>query len=229
MNPVTYPCTPNKRKLSEKRDDDVVITPSLIEDDECDDSPRDTNDFVSTPCMSFESPMKRRRTAIDVARKSQLSPPPMPRIRYRPSTLAGHQFERKGGRPILDIFVSDSNIERRQHEENLSFLEIPTPPSARNETDKDSIPIFGLSPRTTLAPRFPNLLESHPIFGFPEEEESFPRGRLLPALRMRRTYGPKRLSGRMQLIEDLSMPTLAEVTIEQSQRERRNSLPAVAA
>lgn len=233
MDSVAYPCTPNKRKLSDERDDDVVVTPISIDYSDCDDSPRDTDAFVSTPCPSFESPMKRRRTAIDAFHNSQLSPPLMPRLHYRPSTLATHQFERKSGRPILDIFKSNStnNIleDRQPEEDDLSFLAIPTPPSARSETNKEAIPTLGLSPRTTLAPRFPDLVESHLVFEFPDEKENLSRGRLLPALRMRRTHGLRRRSGRKQLIEDLTMPTLSEVTIEQSHRERRDSLPAVAA
>lgn len=221
MDSVAYPCTPNKRKLSEERDDDVIVTPtSLFDEKESDDSPRDTDSYVATPCHCYESPKKRRRTAVDISHSSQLSPPLMPRILYRPSTFASHRYERKSGRPILDIFENKSN---------LSFLAIPSPPSTTSEADKDAIPTFGLSPRTTLAPRFPDLLESHPIFGFPEEKENVSSRRLLPALRMKRTHGSKLRTGRKHLMKELSLPTLNEIATDQSQRMRRLSLPAVAA
>jgi hypothetical protein len=221
MDSIAYPYTPNKRKLSEDRDDDAIVTPSSLFDDmESDDSPRDTDPVVSTPYPCYESPMKRRRTAIDISHSAQLSPPPMPQLRYRPSRLASHRYEHTSGRPILDVFENVSD---------LSFLAIPTPPSAISHTDKDGIPTFGLSPRTTLAPRFPDLLESHPIFGFPDGKENVSSRRRLPALRMRRTNGLKLRTGRKHLDKELSLPTLDEIVTEQSRSERRLSLPAVAA
>lgn len=220
MDPIAYPCTPNKRKLSEDRDDDAIVTPSLLDDRASDDSPRDTDPIVSTPYLCFESPMKRRRTAIDISDSFRLSPPPMPQIRYRPSRLASHRYERMSARPILDVF---------ENVNDLSFLAIPTPPSATSHADQDIIPTFGLSPRTTLAPRFPDLLESHPIFGFPDEKENVSSRRRLPALRMRRTNGLKLRTGRKHLDKELSQPTLDEIATGQSRSERRLSLPAVAA
>lgn len=225
MDSIAYPFTPNKRKLSEERDDDIIVTPSSsFDDSECDDSPRDVDSFVSTPCPCFESPMKRRRTFIDALHKSQLSPPLMPRLHYRPSTLAAHQHERQSGRPVLNLFESSNDND----EEDLSFLAIPTPPSSTSETDNDAIPTFGLSPRTTLVPRLPELMESCRLFGFPNNKENLSSRRRLPALRMRPTR--RRRSENKALIEELSLPTLAEVsTIEQSTPVRRSSLPAVAA
>mmetsp|Transcript_12888 Transcript_12888/g.32472 ORF Transcript_12888/g.32472 Transcript_12888/m.32472 type:complete len:215 (+) Transcript_12888:147-791(+) len=214
MDSVTlYLFTPNKRKLSDERDDDVVVTPSSsFDESDCDDSPRETDTFLSTPCPTFESPLKRRRTSMPALHNSQLSPPLMPRLSYRPSNLATHQNERyTSGRPVLDIFECKSS-----EESNLSFLAIPTPPSAIS--DKDAIPTFGLSPRTTLAPRFPELVDAFPVF--PDEKENLNLRKVLPVLRRRPINAPKR---RLQLIQDLSLPTLAEVP------ERRSSLPAIAA
>jgi len=216
MDSVTsYLFTPNKRKLSDERDDDIVVTPSSSFDEsdcDCDDSPRDTDAFLTTPCPNFESPLKRRRTSMLALHNSQLSPPLMPRLSYRPSNLATHQNERyTSGRPFLDIFECKSGKEA-----NLSFLAIPTPPSATS--DKDTIPTFGLSPRTTLAPRFPGLVDGFPVL--PDEKEKVNSRKLLPVLRMRPMNARKR---RSQLIQDLSLPTLAEVP------ERRSSLPAIAA
>ena len=221
MDSIAYPCTPNKRKLSEERDDDVIVTPiSLFDDKESDDSPRDNDSFVSTPCHCYESPKKRRRTAVDISHSYQLSPPLMPRILYRPSTLASHRHERKSGRPILDVFENKSN---------LSFLAIPSPSATTTEADKDTIPTFGLSPRTTLAPRFPDLLESHPMSGFPDEKENVSSRRLLPALRMKRTHGSKLRTGRKHFMKELSLPTLNEIAADQSRNMKRLSIPAVGA
>jgi len=219
MDSAFYPFTPNKRKLSDERDDDIIVTPSSsFDESECDDSPRENDSFVSTPCPSFESPMKRRRTSIDALHNSQLSPPLMPRLQYRPSTLAGH--------PVLDVFARSSNDETEQPENDLSFLAIPIPSSTNFETDKDTIPTFGLSPRTTLPPRLPELLESCQLFGFRNEKEILSPRRRLPTLRMRPSNA---LRSRKPLIEELCLPTLAEITIGESRHERRSSLPAVAA
>merc|ERR1712100_21532 len=107
-----------------------------------------------------------------------LSPPLMPRLLYRPSTLAAHQHER----PVLNLFESSND---EPVEEDLSFLAIPSPPSATSKTDNDEIPTFGLSPRTTLVPRLPELMESCRLFAFPDEKENLLSRRRLPALRMR--------------------------------------------
>lgn len=219
MDSVFYHFTPNKRKLPDERDDDIIVTPSSsFDESECDDSPRENDFFVSTPCPSFESPMKRRRTSIDTLHNSQLSPPLMPRLQYRPSTLAGH--------PMLNLFESSGNDVTEQPENDLSFLAIPTPPSTNFETDKDTIPTYGLSPRTTLAPRLPELLESCQLFGFRNEKEILSSRRRLPTLRMRPSNA---LRSRKPPSEELCLPTLAEITIGESRHERRSSLPAVAA
>lgn len=218
MDSVTYLFTPNKRKLSEERDDDIVVTPSSsIGESDSDDSPRDSDVFVSTPCPTYESPVKRRRTSIDALRKSQLSPPLMPRLSYRPSKLATHQNERfTTGRPVLDLF---ERMESNPSRQDLSFLAIPTPPSVAS--GKETIPTFGLSPRTTLAPRFPELLDPFPAF--PDEKEYLSSNKQLPFLRRRPINARKHRIGRKQMIEDLSLPTLAKMP------ERRSSLPAMAA
>jgi len=232
--------TPNKRKHCEERDDDIIVTPSSSYDTDSDDSVRDNDVFVSTPCPTFvcESPTKRRKTAMPGP--SQLSPPLMPRFLYRPSSLLSRQKERSHtfapGRPVLDLFDSNSDSSSMEQPENdLSFLAIPTPPSNTSEMDDEKIPTFVLSPRTTLAPRFPELFDSRRLFGphYDEEKENELNGtkrRLLPFLRMRPTSAQKHRSGVNSLIEELSLPTLAKVTLqEQSRPERRSSLPAVAA
>lgn len=220
MDPVTYLFTPtnSKRKLSEERDDDIVVTPSSSFDEtESDDSPRDSDAFLSTPCPVFKSPLKRRRTANNALHNSELSPPLMPRLSYRPSKLAAHQNERfTAGRPVLDIFEYKRSGESQQ---DLSFLAIPTPPSVAS--DEDVIPTFGLSPRTTLAPRFPELLDPFPAF--PDEKEIPKSQNTLPLLKRRPINSRKHRAGRMQLIEELSLPTLSEMP------ERRSSFPAMAA
>jgi len=215
MDSVTYLFTPNKRKLTEERDDDIVVTPSSsISDSDSDDSPRDSDSFVSTPYPAFESPLKRRRIN---AHNSQLSPPLMPRLSYRPSKLATHQNERfTAGRPVVDIF---ERMDRSLVHQDLSFLAIPTPPSV--ESEKNAIPTFGLSPRTTLAPRFPELLDPFPPF--PEEKENSTSSKHLPILRRRPINARRHRIGRKQMIEELSLPTLNEMP------ERRSSLPAMAA
>lgn len=217
--------TPNKRKLRDERDDDIVVTPSSSYDSESDDSTRDTDSFVSTPisaCESTPAPHKRRRMSHDT---SQLSPPLMPRFQYRPSSLIqyndrSHPFAR--GRPVLDIFEGSSTslIEDEQPEDDMSFLAIPTPPSIKSEADDTKIPVFDLSPRTTLAPRFPELMDSHRLFGNPsDEKENDGRRPLLPSLRMRRSRPQEIRVGNKEMLEELSLPTLT----------LRESLPAVAA
>lgn len=232
--------TPNKRKHCEERDDDVIVTPSSSYDTDSDDSVRDTDAFVATPCPTFvcESPTKRRKTSM--AGPSQLSPPLMPRLHYRPSSLLSRQNERSltvaRGRPVLDLFDSNSDSSSMAQPENdLSFLAIPTPPSNTSEMNDETIPTFELSPRTTLAPRFPELFDSRRLFGphYDEEKENELNGtkrRLLPFLRMRPTSAQKHRLGSKPMLEELSLPTLTEVTLrEQSRPERRSSLPAVAA
>lgn len=239
MNTMAHLSTPNKRKLSEERDDDNIVTPSSSYDSDSDDNARDSDAFLSTPCPSFESPLKRRRKSMAVHNGLwQLSPPLMPRINYRSSSLLSHEFGRldsfvSSGRPILDLFESNNN---EQSGNDLSFLAIPTPPSHSSNMNKESIPTFGLSPRTTLAPRFPELHDSHWLFGVHTEKEkenehssSSSSRRLLPSLRMRRSNAPKHYLGNKELMEELSLPTLANITIQESKHERRSSLPAVAA
>lgn len=230
--------TPNKRKHCEERDDDVIVTPSSSYDTDTDDSVRDTEAFVSTPCPTFvcESPTKRRKTAMPGP--SQLSPPLMPRLHYRPSSLLSRQNERSltfaRGRPVLDLFDSDGSS-MEQPENDLSSLAIPTPPSNTSEKDDEKIPTFELSPRTTLAPRFPEMFDSRRLFGphYDEEKENELNGtkrRLLPFLRMRPTSAQKHRLGSKPMLEELTLPALTEVALqEQSRPERRSSLPAVAA
>lgn len=210
------PSTPSKRKLSEERDDDVIVTPSSSYDSENDDNSRDTDTFVSTPCpaslsMPCESPLKRRRTSTADLDHSKLSPPLMPRFKYRHSTPEENRRSQcyLPGRPVLDLFTSEQ--EQPVSDDDLSFLAIPTPPSNTSEIDNSKIPSFGLSPRTTMAPSFPLLLDSRRLFGCSTEvdKENVSRRRILPPLRMR----PQRTQLRKsQLLEELALPTLADVT-----------------
>lgn len=224
--------TPNKRKLSEERDDDAIVTPSSSYGSDIDDNDndRDNEAFISTPCPTYismpcESPSKRRRTSAATLDHSKFSPPLMPRFKYRPSTLEQENGRSKfylPGRPVLDLFTSDS--EQPKNNDHLSFLAIPTPPSNVSEADTSKIPSFGLSPRTTTAPLFPLLLESRQLFGGnigdEKENESVPRRRMLPPLSMR---PQKQGLGKTQLMKELSLPTLFDAT----RPERRSSISAV--
>jgi len=222
------PSTPNKRKLSEERDDDVIVTPSSSYDSDSDDNARDTDSFVSTPIPDYESPLKRRRMSGAALDYSRFSPPLMPRFQYRPSTLEQQNDQSLSftrGRPVLDIFTSDR--EQPENALDLSFLSMPTPPSNVSEMDEAKIPFFALSPRTTMGPPFPYLVEGRRLFvGNAEEEKENGdslRRRILPSLRMRPS---KQQLGKNRMVEELSLPTL---TIRETRRERRSSLPAVAA
>lgn len=208
--------SPNKRKQLEERDDDIIVTPSSsYSDSDSDADTRDTESFLSTPCPAAGSPLKRRRT-MSMPNHSQFSPPLMPRCKY----------------PVLD-FLEDSSSS--QLNRDLSFLAIPTPPSKANDTDTDSdmIPSFDLSPRTTLAPHFPELMSSRLHFRVlnhtQKNHAERSRRTLLPSLRMRPTCSQKHRFGAKQLMTELSLPTLADVTIQESRQVRRSSLPAVAA
>jgi len=239
---MTYLSTPNKRK-SEKRDDEVIVTPSsTFDDSECDDSPRDTDSFVSTPCQSFESPVKRRKTSLTIRGPSQLSPPLMRRIEYRPTSISSHANSERSssflrGRPVLDIFDSSGSSISEQPENDLSelsFLAIPTPPSLISKANESQIPSFDLSPRTTLAPQFPELHDSRLLFPrfhaeIENKNSNTSSRRRLPPLRMRPTNTRNHRTGTRQMMEELSLPTLSEITLREPQRERRSSLPAVAA
>lgn len=230
---IFTPSTPNKRKLSEERDDDVIVTPSSSCDE---DNARDNDDFVSTPCPASyptpcESPLKRRRTSISALDHSKFSPPLMPRFKYRPSTLE-EQNSRSlyylPGRPVLDLF--SGNREQHDNDNDLSFLAIPTPTSNFSEVENTKIPAFGLSPRTTVAPIFPRLLDSRRLFvgdtGYGKENLGENRRPVLPTLRMR---PQKQRFGNKQAMEELSLPTLAHVTAQGSRQERRSPLPAATA
>jgi len=207
--------TPHKRKLSEERDDDVIVTPSSSYDE---DNARDSDDFVSTPSpASFptpcESPLKRIKTSISALDHSKFSPPLMPRFKYRPSTVE-EQNSRSlcyvPGRPVLDLF--SRNREQHDNDNDLSFLAIPTPTSNFSEV--------GLSPRTTVAPIFPRLLDSRQLFlgdiGYGKENLGENRRPMLPTLRMRPL---KQRLGNKQAMEELSLPTLAHVTAQGSRQE----------
>lgn len=232
LTPIDFvmftPSTPNKRKLSEERDDDVIVTPSSSYESDSDDNARDTDAFVSTPCPTSlstpcESPLKRRRTSAAVLDHSKFSPPLMQRFKYRHSTPAEENGRSQcyiPGRPVLDLFTNER--EEPVNNNDLSFLAIPTPPSNTSEVDNAKIPSFGLTPRTTAAPSFPLLLDSRRLFGgnTSDEKENVSRRRILPSLRMR----PQRQQlGKARLMEELSLPTLAP------RPERRSSLPAVTA
>lgn len=213
--------TPKKRKQMEERDDDIVVTPSSSYDSssDSDSDARDMDSFVSTPCPDIaasESPCKRRKISLALrGHHSDLSPPLMPRLKYRPASLSSQNNERTRsrshsfaarGRPVLDLFGDDSNsYEQEQPQNNLSFLAIPTPPSNIIET---KIPSFGLSPRTTLAPFLRSL-------AFENED-----GNPLPSLRMRTSSPQQYKFGTKQLMEELSMPTLAEVTLRETRQDR---------
>merc|ERR1712224_1042353 len=146
--------TPNKRKHLEC--EDVIVTPSSSYDsDEC--NTPDENSYPSTPC---ESPIKRRKTA----NFSQLSPPLMPRLSYQPA-LNERSNTYARGRPFLDLFANEDN---ELPENDLSFLAIPAIPPQTSGSHEEEIPSFGLSPRTTLIPRFS---ESMPRF--PEIHDSY--------------------------------------------------------
>lgn len=210
------PSTPNKRKLSEERDDDVIVTPSSSYESDSDDNARDTDAFFSTPCpaalsIPCESPLKRRRTSAAALDHSKLSPPLMPRFKYRQSTPEENRRSHcyLPGRPVLDLFTGER--EQPFSGDDLSFLAIPTPPSNTSEIYDSKIPSFGLSPRTTMAPSFPLLLDSRRLFGCDKEEgkENVSRRRILPPLRMRPQRPQLRKS---QLVEALALPTLADVT-----------------
>lgn len=232
--------TPNKRKQMEERDDDIVVTPlsSYDSSSDSDSDARDTDSFVSTPyadTAASESPWKRRKISLALrGHHSDLSPPLMPRLKYRRSSLSSQNNERTRsrsysfavrGRPVLDIFGDDSNSYEQQQQRptnDLSFLAIPTPPSKISET---KIPSFGLSPRTTLAPRFPELFESRRLFGrslMLENEDRNP----LPSLRMRTSSPQLHKVGTKQLMEELFLPTLTEVTLRETWQDRSN--PAAA-
>jgi len=227
------PSTPNKRKLLEERDDDVIVTPSSSYDSDSDDNARDTDSFVSTPIpasfsTSYESAQKRQRTSGAALDHSNFSPPLMPRFKYRPSTLPQHNdqsYSFARGRPVLDLFTSDR--EQSEHGSDLSFLAMPSPPSNGSGIDESKIPSFRLSPRTTMGPPFPNLLVARRLFGgkIVDEKENTDssRRRILPSLRMRPT---KPQFGTKQMVNELSLPTL---TIQETRGERRSSYPAVAA
>lgn len=217
------PSSHNKRKLSEERDDDVIVTPSSSYESDSDDSARDTNSFVSTPSPSLsmpcESPSKRLRPSEAALDHSKLSPPLMPRFKYRHSTTSeedrrSHRY--LPGRLVLDLFANER--EQPVSDNDLSFLAIPTPPSNTSEIDSSDIPTFGLSPRTTMAPTFPLLMDYRRLFACntSDEKENLSRRRTLPPLRMR----PQRPQlGKSQLREELSLPTLVDPTFRESRQE----------
>lgn len=235
---MTYLSTPIKRKQPEERDDDIIVTPlSTFDDSESDDSPRDTDSLFSTPC-NFESPIKRRRTSLIIRGPSQLSPPLMRRIEYRPSSISSQMNNERSnsflhGRPVLDIFESSSSSEQPENDiSDLSFLAIPTPPSMSSNVNESEIPSFDLSPRTTLAPRFPDLHDSRLLFpavhiGKENMNSNTSSRRRLPPLRMRPSNARNYRHGSRQMMEELALPTLAEITL--GEPERRSSLPAVVA
>jgi hypothetical protein len=229
--------TPNKRKQMEERDDDIVVTPSSSYDSssDSDDNTRDTDSFVSTPCpAAFESPWKRRKVSLAVyGHHSALSPPLMPRLKYRSLSLSSendddeqsrpHAFAARG-RPVLDLFGDSNSYE--QPENDLSFLAFPTSPSNISAMSHDEkIPSFDLSPRTTLKPRFPEFFRRPLVV---EKEPQPLRRNLPPSLRMRTTTPNHYKFGKKQLIEELSLPALAEVTLRETGQVRRSSLPAAA-
>jgi hypothetical protein len=150
-------------------------------------------------------------TSIADLGHSKLSPPLMPRFKYRHSTPEENRRSQcyLPGRPVLDLFTSEQ--EQPVSDDDLSFLAIPTPPSNTSEIDNSKIPSFGLSPRTTMAPSFPLLLDSRRLFGCSTEvdKENVSRRRILPPLRMRPQRPQLRKS---QLLEELALPTLADVT-----------------
>ena len=220
---IFTPSTPHKRKLSEERDDDAIVTPSSSYDEE---NTRDTDAFVSTPCpASFstpcQSPSKRRKTSTEAIDHSKFSPPLMPRFKYRPSTLEQQNdlsLCDAPGRPVLDLFSSDR--EEPENDDDLSFLAIPTPASNFNEVDTSKVPSFGLSPRTTMAPLFPRLMDSRRLFegetGHEKENSNIDRRRIIvPALSMR---PQKQRFGKEKMMEELSLPTLADVAIGESRQ-----------
>lgn len=217
------PSTPNKRKLSDERDDDVIVTPSSSYESDSDD---DARDIVSTPC---ESPLKRCRTSAAPLDHSRFSPPLMPRFKYRHATTEEVNTRSQchlPGRLVLDLFSSER--EQPVGNDDLSFLAIPTPPSNTSDIDSSKIPSFGLSPRTTMAPTFPLLLDSRRLFACrtSDEKENLSRRRILPPLRMR----PQRQQlGKSQLMEELSLPALVDVTFRESSQERRASFSTVSA
>lgn len=219
------PSTPIKRKLSEERDDDVIVTPSSSYDNDSDDDARDTESFVSTPIPTYESPQKRRRTSGASFDFSELSPPLMPRFKYQTSTLAQQNdqsifFAR--GRPVLDLFTGEK--EQTGNTFDLSFLAMPTPQSNTSEIDESKIPSFALSPRTTLGPPFPHLVEGRVLFGGnTKDDDSSSRRRIISSLRMRPSKQPFRKD---QMADELSLPTL---TIQERRHVRRSSVPAVIA
>jgi len=217
------PSTSNKRKLSEERDDDVIVTPSSSYESDSDDSARDTNSFVSTPSPSLsmpcESPSKRLRLSEAALDHSKLSPPLMPRFKYRHSTTA--EENRRShcylpGRLVLDLFSSER--EQPVSDNDLSFLAIPTPPSNTSENFSSKIPTFALSPRITMAPSFPLLMDSRRLFACntSAEKENLSMRRILPPLRMR----PQRPQlGKSQLKEELSLPPLVDAMFRESRQE----------
>lgn len=206
-NDFCFTATPNKRKQPEDRDDDIIVTPSSSYDSDSDDSARDASPISSTPCSG--SPLKRR--------KIRFSPPPFPRFKYGLASPSSYRDNERSqsfvrGRPVLDIFESRNNSTSRseQPQNDLSFLAVPTPPS---HTSAATIPSFDLSPRTTLAPRFPELkMDSHRLFETKDAKSSI---LMLSSLRMRPTKPQQLRLGKKQLVEELSLPTLADVTLQE--------------
>jgi len=214
-NDFCFTATPNKRKQPEERDDDIIVTPSSSYDSDSDDSARDASSILSTPC--YGSPLKRRKISMDGEDLSRFSPPPFPRFKYGLASPSSYRDNERSqsfvcGRPVLDIFESSNNSRSRseQPQNDLSFLAVPTPPS---HTSAATIPSFDLSPRTTLAPRFPVLkMDSHRLFETKDAKSSI---RMLPLLRMRPTKPQQLRLGKKQLVEELSLPTLADVTLQE--------------
>lgn len=218
MDSVTYndfcfTATPNKRKQPEERDDDIIVTPSSSYDSDSDDSARDTSPILSTPCSG--SPLKRRKISMDGGDLSRFSPPPFPRFKYGLASPSSYRDNERTqpfvrGRPVLDIFERSNSSRSAQPENDMAFLAVPTPPS---HTSAAKIPSFDLSPRTTLAPRFPMLkMDSRRLFEMKDAKSSI---RMLPSLSMRPTKPQQLRLGKKQLVEELSLPTLADVTLQE--------------
>lgn len=193
--------SPNKRK-QEERDDDVIVTPSYSydNDSDSDDSTRDTESLYSTPCpksYAGSSTKRRRRSTAEIG---NLSPPPMPQLKYHSSKMAGDLFHIFNRRPVLNIFEhdSDNSANTVEPDDDLSFLAIPTLPSDSSiEANGPKVPSFDLSPRTTLAPRFPEFFDSRRLNAGDEKENKCSR-RPLPSLRMRPSntrFGIRKLMG----------------------------------
>jgi hypothetical protein len=198
--------SPNKRK-QEERDDDVIVTPSSSydNDSDSDDSTRDSESLYWTPCPTLYAGSSTKRRRRSTAEIGNLSPPPMPQLKYQSSKMAEERFHIFHRRSVLNIFEhdNDSSANTIGPDNDLSFLAIPTPPSDSSiEANGAKVPYFDLSPRTTLAPRIPEFFDSRRLNARDEKENKCSRRRPLPSLRMRPSntrFGIRKLMGELTL------------------------------